>query len=36
VATEGSATCTDKPNVAFSEPQPVQPLTAADATLPQW
>src|SRR6266542_4563537 len=36
IAIEGSAACTNKPAVTFSEPQPAQPLIAADATLPQW
>jgi hypothetical protein len=35
-ALEGSTACTNKPVVTFSEPQPIQPLIAANATLPQW
>ncbi len=36
MAADGAASCTNKPVVAFSEPQPMQPLIATDATLPKW
>jgi hypothetical protein len=35
-ATEGSEACNNEPSTVFSEPQLMQPLIDADATLPQW
>ena len=36
VAEENSPACANAPTTTFGELQPIQPLTEADAVLPQW